>query len=114
MDGLIQLMIADLAGERSPADMPEFRQRLEAVPKQRQALCRHVDATAGAAFRQQPERAGAADLLAQGSSASPGFMMDAAVRTWRAYREPDQIGRASIIAGIEAPRWLSYADVPAA
>src|SRR5262245_29993253 len=47
MDGLVRLLIADLAGERSPADLPELRQRLEAVPKQRQALCRHVDATAG-------------------------------------------------------------------
>jgi hypothetical protein len=41
-------------------------------------------------------------------------MIDAAVRTWRAYREADQVGRASIIARIEATRWLSYADVPAA
>jgi hypothetical protein len=114
MEGLVRLLIADLAGERSPADMPEFRQRLEAVPKQRQALCRHVDATAGTALRQQPERASAADLLAQGSSVSPGFMIDAAVRTWRAYREADQIGRASIVARIEATRWLPYSDVPAA
>jgi hypothetical protein len=114
MDGLVRLLIADLAGERSPADMPEFRQRLEAVPKQRQALCGHVDATAGTALRQQPQRTSAADLLAQGSSASPGLMIDAAVQIWTAYRVADQAGRAAIIARIEAVRWLPYAEVPAA
>jgi hypothetical protein len=114
MDGLVRLLIADLAGERSPADMPELRQRLEAVPRQRQALCRHVDAAVGTPLRQESERTSAADLLAQGSSASPGFMIDAAVRIWTAYREADQVGRASLTARIRATRWLSYADVPAA
>ena len=56
MDGLVRLLIADLAAERSPADSPELRQRLEAVPRQRQALCRHVDAAVGTALRRQPGR----------------------------------------------------------
>ena len=114
MDGLVRLLIADLASERSPADIPELRQRLEAVPRQRQALCRHVDAAVGTALRQQPGRTSAAELLAQGSSDSAEFMIDAAVRIWQAYREADQVGRATIIARIEAVRWLPYAAVPAA
>jgi hypothetical protein len=114
MDGLVRLFIADLAGERSPADIPELRQRLEAVPRQRQELCRHVDAAVGTALRQQPGRTGAAELLARGSSASARSMSDVAVEIWQAYRAADQAGRATIIARIEAVRWLAYADVPAA
>jgi hypothetical protein len=44
MEGLVRLLIADLAGERSPADMPEFRQRLggaEAAPGAVPARRRH-------------------------------------------------------------------------
>jgi len=52
-DGLIALLLGDLADERSPADVPELRQRLEAMPRQRQALCRHVDLAIGAAAREQ-------------------------------------------------------------
>ncbi len=114
MDGLVRLLIVDLAGERSPADMPELRQRLEAVPKQRQVLCLHVEAAAGTALRHRPDRTGAAELLAQGNNEAPGVTIDAAVRIWRAYRAADPVGQASILARIEATRWLPYADVPAA
>jgi hypothetical protein len=114
MNGLVRLLIADLAAERSPADSPELRQRLEAVPRQRQALCRHVEAAAGTALRRSPERTHAAELLAEGSSDSVAFMGEAAVRIWQAYRAANQVGRAAIIARIEAVRWLPYREVPAA
>jgi hypothetical protein len=114
MDGLVRLFIADLAGERSPADSPELRQRLEAVPRQRRALCRHVDAAAGTALRRSPGRTAVAELLAKGSSDSVAFAGEAAVRIWQAYREANQVGRAAIIARIEAVRWLPYPEVPAA
>ena len=114
MDGLVRMFIADLASGRSPADLPELRQRLEAVPRQRQALCRQVDAAVGTALRRQPGRASAAELLAAGSSDAATSMNDAAVRIWQAYRGADQVGRATIVARIEAVRWLVYADIPAA
>jgi hypothetical protein len=114
MNGLVRLLIADLASERSPADSPELRQRLAALPRQRQALCRHVDAAVGTALRQQAGRTSAADLLAQGSSDSAGSMNDVAVRIRQAYREADPVARSTIVARIEAVRWLPYADVPAA
>ena len=114
MNGLVRLLIADLASERSPADSPELRQRLAALPRQRQALCRHVDAAVGTALRQQAGRTSAADLLAQGSSDSAGSMNDVAVRIRQAYREADPVARATIVARIEAVRWLPYADIPAA
>jgi hypothetical protein len=114
MDGLVRLFIADLASGRPPADLPELRQRLEAVPRQRQALCRQVDAAVGTALRQQPGRAGAAELLAAGSSDAAASMNDAAVRISQAYRDADQVGRATIVARIEAVRWLDYAEIPAA
>ena len=114
MDGLVRMLIADLASGRSPADLPELRQRLEAVPRQRQALCRQVDAAVGTALRRQPGRASAAELLAAGSSDAAASMNDAAVRIWQAYRAADQVGRATIVARIEAVRWLVYADIPAA
>jgi hypothetical protein len=41
-------------------------------------------------------------------------MNDAAVRIWQAYRDADQVVRATIVARIEAVRWLVYADIPAA
>jgi hypothetical protein len=112
--GLVRLFIADLASQRSPADSPELRQRLETVPRQRRALCRHVEAAAGTTLRHQSGRTRAADLLAQGSSESSGSISDAAAQIWTAYREADQVGRATIIARIEAALWLVYADVPAA
>ena len=114
MDGLVGLLTADLASERSPADSPELRQRLEAVPRQRQTLCRHVDAAVGTALRRQPGRTRAAELLAQGSRGPMGFMTDAVVRIWQAYREADPVGRATIATRIEAVRWLPYATIPAA
>jgi hypothetical protein len=114
MNGLVRLLIADLASERSPPDSPEIRQRLAALPRQRQALCRHVDAAIGTALRQQAGRISAADLLAQGSSDSPGSMNDVAVRIRQAYREADPVARATIVARIEAVRWLPFAALPAA
>ena len=112
--GLVRLFSADLASGRSPADLPELRQRLEAVPRQRQALCRQVDAAVGTALRRQLGRAGAAALLLAGSSDAAPSMDDAVVRIWQAYRAADQGGRATIVARIEAVRWLDYANIPAA
>jgi hypothetical protein len=114
MDGAVRLIIADLASEGSPAERPELRHLLEAVPRQRQALCDHVAAAVGPALPDQPEHAGAADLLEEGRSKSAGAMSDAAVGIWQAYRAADQAERATIIARIEAARWLAYTDVPAA
>jgi hypothetical protein len=114
MDGLVRLLIVDLAGERSPAESPELRQRLEAVIAQRRSLCRHVEGAVGTGLGRQTERAGAADLLAQGSDDSAGVTIEAAVRIWTAYRQADQAGRAAIVARIEAVRWLSYAELPPA
>jgi hypothetical protein len=114
MDGLVRLIIADLASERSPAERPELRHLLEAVPRQRQALCDHVAAAIGPALRARPEHAGATDLLEEGRRELAGAMSDAAVGIWQAYRAADQAERATIIAQIKAARWLPYADVPAA
>jgi hypothetical protein len=41
-------------------------------------------------------------------------MGEAVVRIWHAYRAANQVGRAAIIARIEAVRWLPYREVPAA
>jgi hypothetical protein len=112
MDGLVGLLVADLASERSPAETPELQHRLETVVAQRRGVCRHVDAAIGAALREQPGHAGAADLLTQGSGDSDSLLIEAAVQVWTAYGEADQAGRAAIIARIEAVRWLSYAEIP--
>lgn len=112
-DGLITLLIVDVAGERSPVEIPELRQRLEAVLEQRRALCRHVDAAIGTAVRQLPERTHAADLLAEGTADAANSAIDATVQIWQAYRRADQVGREAIIAAIEGTRWLPYAAVPA-
>ena len=114
MDGLIRLLVVDLANERPPADAPELRHRLEAVVAQRRTLCRHVDAALGTALRQQSGRTSAADLLAEGSGDAMSSLTEAAVQIWRAYGDADQGGRAAIIARIGAMRWLDYAKVPAA
>jgi hypothetical protein len=114
MDGLVRLFIVDLASQRSLADVPELQHRLEAVVAQRQTLCRHVDAAVGTALRDQPEHSGATDLLEEGIADPVGFLMDAAVQVWQAYRDADQVERATIIAGIEAIRWLPFAEVPPA
>ena len=114
MDGLVRLLIAGVAGERAPAEIPGLRQRLEAVLEQRRALCRYVDAAVGMVLRQQPWRTRAADLLAEGSGPAAGSMIDAAVQIWQAYRGADHNGRETIISGLEATRWLAYAKLPAA
>jgi hypothetical protein len=114
MDGAVRLIIADLASEGAPAERPELRHLLGAVPRQRQALCDHVAAAAGAALREQAGRAGAADLLEEGRSTSAGSIADVAVRLRQAYRAADPAARATIVARIEAVRWLPYAAVPAA
>ena len=111
MDGLLALLIMDLASERSPAEIPDLSQRLETVPEQRRALCRHADATIGTALRQHRN---AAALLAAGSGATTSSLINAAVQIWKAYRAADQVSRAAIISGIEAARWLAYAAVPVA
>ena len=113
MDGLVALLIIILTTERSPAETPGVGQRLEAVAAQRRALCRHVDAAAGTAVRQQFGRIRAADLLAQGSADAVRSMIDAAVQIWQAYRGADQVDREAIISGIEAARWPPYTEVPA-
>jgi hypothetical protein len=114
VDGLVRLIVADLASERAPAERPELSHLLEAVLRQRQALCDHVDAAVGPALRDQPEHAGAAALLAQGASDSAGSMADVAVPIRQAYRAADPAARAAIVARLEAARWLPYAAVPAA
>jgi hypothetical protein len=112
MDGLVRLFIVDLASERPLAESAELQQRLEAVVAQRRALCRHVEATVGAALREEPGHAESADLLSQGSGDSERFLIDEAVQILRAYRQADPAGRAAIVARIEAVRWLPYAEIP--
>jgi hypothetical protein len=114
MNGLVRLIIADLASERAPAERPELRHLLEAVPRQRQALCDHVAAAVGPALRDQPGHAGVADLLEEGRSDSAGPIAAAAAWLGQAYREADPAARAAMVARIEAVRWLPYAAVPAA
>jgi hypothetical protein len=114
LDGLIELLIVDLARQRPLADAPELRHRLEAVVAQRRTLCRQIDASVGTALRQHSGRTSAADLLAEGSGDALSSLIEAAVRIWQAYGDANQGGRAAIIARIEAMRWLDYAEVPAA
>jgi hypothetical protein len=114
MDGLIGLLLVHLAKQRPLADAPELRHRLEAVVAQRRTLCRQIDAAVGTALRQHSGRTSAADLLAEGSGDALGSLIEAAVQIWQAYGDADQGGRAAIIAGIGAMRWLDYAEVPAA
>jgi hypothetical protein len=111
VDGLIALLKADLAGDRSPAAVPELAYRLESVPKQRQALCRHVDAAVGGAVRDRTEPSGAAESLAEGMVGNAIPLSDAAVRIWSAYRRAGDSERARIIAAIEGTRWRDYAEV---
>lgn len=114
MDGLIELLLVDLANQRPLADAPELRHRLEAVVAQRRTLCRHVDAAVGTTLRQQSGGTGAADLLAEGSGDALSSLIEAAVQIWQAYGDADQGGRAAIIARIGAMRWVDYEEVPAA
>jgi hypothetical protein len=114
MDGLVVLLVRDLAGERSPAEIPELRHRLETVPKQRQALCRHVDAAVGTTVRERSGRTGAVDPLAEGSGDAASSMIDAATEIWQAYRHSGQAGRETITFALEGTRWRDYAEVPQA
>jgi hypothetical protein len=50
----------------------------------------------------------------EGSADSVNFLTGAAVQIREAYRAADQVWRATIVARIQAVRWLPYADVPAA
>ena len=111
-DGLIALLLGDLADERSPANVPELRQRLEAMPRQRQALCRHVDLAIGAAAREQGARSRSINLLSQGAS-DAGSLVEAAVAIRNAYRGADAAQREAIDAAIMTVRWRPYALVPA-
>ena len=111
VDGLIELLKADLAGDRSPAAVPEIRYRLETVPRQRQALCELVDAAVGTAARARPERSRAVELLAAGTADTARALLDAAVRIWRAYRHAGDADRARIISAMEGTRWRDYAEI---
>ena len=111
VDGLIALLKVDLAGDRAPAAIPELRYRLEAVPRQRQALCQHVDAAVGTAAREQPERSHAVELLTEGAADAASSLLDATVQIWKEYRRAGDAGRERIVAAIEGTRWRDYADV---
>jgi hypothetical protein len=112
VDGLIVLLAVDLSSERAPAEAPELVQRLKAVVEQRQALCRYVEATVGAALPDASERAPAADLLAQGSGEPTGSLIEATVQIWQAYRAAAEPARETIVAELEGTRWRDYADLP--
>jgi hypothetical protein len=116
VDGLITMLAVDLAEDRSPAEVPELRQRLEAVPTQRQALCQHVDAAVGAVLREQSEgtRNLWVALLTQGIGDAVGSTIDAGVEIWKEYRRADEVRRQTIASRIEATRWRDYAEVPKA
>ena len=111
VDGLIGLLKTDLAGDRSPAAIPELVYRLESVPRQRQALCRHVDAAVGSAVRERAERSGDIELLAEGVADSGASLLDAAVELWQAYRGAGDAERERILAAIEGMRWREYAEI---
>ena len=82
------------------------------MPKQRQALCRHVDLAIGAAAREQDARSLSMNLLSQGAS-DAGSLVEAAVAIRTAYRGADATQRAAITAAIGAARWRPYVRVPA-
>jgi hypothetical protein len=109
VDGLIALLTTALAGERSPAAIPELRYRLETVPRQRQALCDHANAAVAGAI--PPERALAAALPAEEAEGTAISLLDAAAQIWKAYRGVGSADRARIIAAISATRWRDYAEV---
>lgn len=106
-DGLIALLAFDLADDRSPADIPELRQRLETVPRQRQALCQHVDAAIGGAGEE-----GARPLLGRGTSSLDSALVEAAGVLWTAYRGAGAAEREEMRAMIAAARWRPYVLVP--
>ena len=111
VDGLIGLLKADLPGDRSPAAIPELVYRLESVPRQRQALCSHVDAAVGSAVRERPESSRGVELLAEGGAESGMSLLDGAVVLWGAYRRAGEAERERIIAAIEGTRWRGYAAI---
>jgi hypothetical protein len=113
VDGLIGLLKADLAGDRSPAAIPELVYRLESVRRQRQALCRHVDAAVGSAVRERPERSGEIELLAEGGAGNSIPLSEAAVEIWQAYHRSGSAERERIIAAVEGARWRHYAELSA-
>jgi hypothetical protein len=110
VDGLIALLVADLPGDRSPAAIPELVHRLESVPKQRQALCRSVQAAVGGDLGASCERSRAAGPLAENVTGQAMPLSDAAVRIWQAYRRAGELERERIIAAIEGTRWRDYAE----
>jgi hypothetical protein len=116
VDGLISMLAVDLAEDRSPADIPELRQRLEAIPTQRRALCRQVDAAVGAELRKQSEgtRNLWVTLLTQGIGDAVGGAIEAGIEIWKEYRRADEVRRQTIVSQIQATRWRDYAEVPKA
>jgi hypothetical protein len=111
LDGLIPLLQADLAGDRSPAAVPELAYRLGSVTRQRQALCRYVDAAVGSAVRERAHSSRAIELLAEGVAGNALPLSDAAVQIWQAYRRAGEPERGRIISAIEGTRWRGYAEV---
>jgi hypothetical protein len=112
VDGMIALLVAALTGDRVPPDSPELRHGLASVPRQREALCRHVQAALGASVDQRNEGASApVDLLIRGSADSGGSLVEAALEIWQAYRRGGEVRRRTISSGLEAARWLPYAEV---
>lgn len=110
-DGLTALLKADLAGDRSPAAIPELRYRLESVPKQRHALCTYVEAALASVRRAPGERSGALELLAKEAAGPAMSLVDAAVELWGAYRRAGAEDRERIVSALEATRWREYAEV---
>ena len=110
-NGLIALLKADLAGDRSPAAIPELVYRLESVPKQRHALCKSVEAAVEGDIGASSERSCAAELLIEGIAGHEMPLSDAAVQIWQAYRRAGGPEREHIIAAIEGTRWRDYAEI---
>lgn len=109
VDGLIALLKIDLAGDRSPPEIPDLRHRLTTVPAQRQTLCRHVEGAIGSASR---ERRRAVALLTEATSGAVSPLLDAATQIWKAYRHADRADRKAITSAIDRTRWREYAQVP--
>jgi hypothetical protein len=111
VEGLVALLEADLAGDRSPAAIPELVHRLHSVPRQRQALCRSVEAAVAGDLGASCEGVRAAELLADDIAGDAMPLSDAAVQIWKAYRRAGEPERKRIIAAIEGTRWRDYAEV---
>jgi hypothetical protein len=111
VEGLIALLQTDLTGDRSPAAVPKLAYRLESVPKQRQALCRHVDAAVGSIVRERAQGSRAVELLAEGKAGAATPLSDAAVQIWQAYRRAGDPERVRIVTAIEGTRWRDYAEI---